>query len=170
MFLWDAYFRLAPLESNAELVGVWSDSSTDLIEVERTKKLLSRLSGRCAVLEFHLGEIGLGFDIYAPDVETAASQGKILVDEALHDADLPPMRIVKLELIDKDAPKQASDSEPPPLMGVAELAKFLGVRKQRITQLRRTRAFPVPVEELSMGPVWLRSHIVEWHERRKELT
>lgn len=168
MYLWETYVRLAPLTSDSDLRHVSNGSMSDLIEVERSGMVLKSLSGRCPVLEFHLGEIGISFDVYAPDVETAASQSKTLVDDALIEAGLAPMRIVRLEVSDKDAGHRDDADQPHPLMGVAELARFLGVKKQRITQLRKTRKFPMPVEELSMGPVWLRSHILEWQRRRNQ--
>jgi predicted DNA-binding transcriptional regulator AlpA len=43
----------------------------------------------------------------------------------------------------------------PPLIGVAEVAKRLGVSRQRVSQLAKMKQFPQPVTRLGSGPVWL---------------
>ncbi len=40
------------------------------------------------------------------------------------------------------------------LLGQAEMAKLLGVSRQRITQLAAKPWFPAPVARLTMGAVW----------------
>ena len=42
----------------------------------------------------------------------------------------------------------------PELMRAAEIADELGVRRQRVHQLRSTAAFPAPLAELRAGAVW----------------
>jgi hypothetical protein len=42
----------------------------------------------------------------------------------------------------------------PELMSAAEIAEELGVRRQRVHQLRSTAAFPAPLAELRGGAVW----------------
>lgn len=49
------------------------------------------------------------------------------------------------------------------LMGVAEVAEFLGVSRQRVDALARTKSdFPPPVASLQAGRVWRREDIEEW--------
>jgi hypothetical protein len=43
--------------------------------------------------------------------------------------------------------------------GTAELASFLGVSKQRVSELRRENRLPAPVAELRAGPVWTMSSL-----------
>jgi hypothetical protein len=51
-------------------------------------------------------------------------------------------------------------------VGVTEIAKLLGVSKQRVSELRTREDFPAPVAELAAGPVWslsnLKLFIAEW--------
>lgn len=39
-------------------------------------------------------------------------------------------------------------------MGAAEIADYLGVSRQRVTQLEHLKKFPAPVARLKMGAVW----------------
>ncbi len=51
------------------------------------------------------------------------------------------------------------------LVGVAEIARMLGVSRQRVSQLAETEQFPEPTVRLSAGPVWKREDIEQWAER-----
>jgi hypothetical protein len=42
----------------------------------------------------------------------------------------------------------------PELMSAAEIADALGVRRQRVHQLRQMASFPAPLAELRGGAVW----------------
>lgn len=49
------------------------------------------------------------------------------------------------------------------LMGVHEIAELLGVSRQRVDELSRTRDdFPAPIETLKSGRIWQRSDIEAW--------
>lgn len=48
------------------------------------------------------------------------------------------------------------------LMGTAEVAKALGVTRQRVLQLLDHADFPQPIAVLSMGKVWNGSDIRAW--------
>lgn len=50
----------------------------------------------------------------------------------------------------------------PRLAGVAELAALLGVSKQRVTQLAKTKRFPEPLADLAAGPVWDLADVEAW--------
>jgi predicted DNA-binding transcriptional regulator AlpA len=43
----------------------------------------------------------------------------------------------------------------PQLVGIREIAKFLGVSPQRASELAKSGSFPRPVTKLASGPVWL---------------
>lgn len=47
-------------------------------------------------------------------------------------------------------------------MGAAEIARHLGVSRQRVQQLVRTPGFPNPVATLDMGKVWDADDIRDW--------
>ena len=54
-------------------------------------------------------------------------------------------------------------------MSAAEIADLLGVRRQRVHQLRSTRGFPAPLAELRGGAVWdaraIRRFLDTWERR-----
>ncbi|MGH2769000.1 MAG: hypothetical protein ACRDJF_00515 [Actinomycetota bacterium] len=56
-----------------------------------------------------------------------------------------------------------------PLVGVTELARILGVSRQRASELARSRTFPKPLANLASGPVWaedaVRSFSKTWNRR-----
>jgi hypothetical protein len=47
-------------------------------------------------------------------------------------------------------------------MGAAEVARFLGVSRQRVLQLRERPDFPAPVSRLASGPIWESVDIERW--------
>lgn len=53
----------------------------------------------------------------------------------------------------------------PEMFGVSEVAKFLGVSKQRVSELREAGRLPEPLSELRAGPVWPRPTIERFLER-----
>ena len=58
------------------------------------------------------------------------------------------------------------DEVPERYAGVSEVAKMLGLSRQRVSELRARDDFPDPVAELAAGPVWKVSHpqrfVREW--------
>ena len=55
------------------------------------------------------------------------------------------------------------------LMGVSEIAKRLGVSRQRASQLTQEyEDFPEPVSELAQGRVWRSDDIEAWIERHPD--
>lgn len=48
------------------------------------------------------------------------------------------------------------------LVSTAEIARLLGVTRQRVQQLAKTPGFPVPAATLSMGSVWHTADIRAW--------
>jgi predicted DNA-binding transcriptional regulator AlpA len=50
-------------------------------------------------------------------------------------------------------------------MGITEIAKMLGVTRQRVHQLAKSYGFPEPVARLAQGPIWHATDVEEWAER-----
>jgi hypothetical protein len=48
------------------------------------------------------------------------------------------------------------------VVGEAEIAKRLALSAHRVSQLTRGQDFPLPVEHLSMGDLWLVLDVEEW--------
>lgn len=58
----------------------------------------------------------------------------------------------------------------PKLMGAAEIQARLGYSRQWTASLINRKGFPEPVDELSMGRVWLASDVEDWiTQHRAEL-
>lgn len=47
----------------------------------------------------------------------------------------------------------------PRLVGIAEIARYLRISRQRASMLAKSGVFPPPVTRLAAGPVWLESSI-----------
>ncbi|GIF14136.1 hypothetical protein Ate01nite_41680 [Actinoplanes teichomyceticus] len=52
-------------------------------------------------------------------------------------------------------------------MGAGEIAKRLGLSRQRVQQLAERDDWPEPFDELAMGRVWLISDIEAWIQRQR---
>ena len=48
------------------------------------------------------------------------------------------------------------------LVGLAEIGAMLGVSRQRVDQLARSKGFPEPVATISAGRIWLRDEVEQW--------
>lgn len=48
------------------------------------------------------------------------------------------------------------------LVGAQEIARMLGVSRQRVTQLAARPDFPAPVVVLAMGKVWHTEEVAAW--------
>ncbi len=47
-------------------------------------------------------------------------------------------------------------------MGTTEIAKLLGVSRQRVGQLAQQEGFPEPVARLAAGPIWEGADVERW--------
>jgi predicted DNA-binding transcriptional regulator AlpA len=54
------------------------------------------------------------------------------------------------------------------LVGAQEIAKMLGVSRQRVNQLTARDDFPAPTVILAGGKVWHTEEVEEWERKRKE--
>ncbi|AEV85931.1 regulator [Actinoplanes sp. SE50] len=52
-------------------------------------------------------------------------------------------------------------------MGAGEIAKRLGLSRQRVQQLAERDDFPSPFDELAMGRVWLIPDIEAWIRQQR---
>lgn len=95
-------------------------------------------------------------------VETVAPIDDVAIDL---DAD---GRIVGIEFVTASRvlhPSALQDSEKDELIGVTEIAEFLGKRKQNVAQhYTRKPDFPPPVAELPTGRYWRRGDVEKWWE------
>ncbi len=108
------------------------------------------LSLRCSVAnERHDGALGEGTEI---------------VQKALVEVDLPDWPVVWAEAVRQDRLEAELEELPTPeVLGVAEVAKLLGVSRQRLAVIRRDHpSFPKPFAELAATPLWYREAVEEW--------
>lgn len=87
------------------------------------------------------------------------------VDDVAIDLDVDG-RIVGIEFVTASRvlhPSALQDSEKDELIGVTEIAEFLGKRKQNVAQhYTRKPDFPSPVAELPTGRYWRRGDVEAW--------
>lgn len=106
-------------------------------------------------------EVSVRFSVDAPTVEDACQEALALFRRAL-----PTLQVFRIgaETADELDRRLAEDGAPE-LLGVTELARALGVSKQRISELTESGRFPAPVARLKAGPVWQRSAIARFVRR-----
>jgi len=54
------------------------------------------------------------------------------------------------------------------LMGTAEIARALGVGRQRAYVISRQRGFPLPLDTLEMGSVWAAEDVEAWIKANRQ--
>lgn len=63
---------------------------------------------------------------------------------------------------EREIERRHTETVVPPVMGVAEIAQYLGVRSQRVSQLVVREDFPEPVVRLKSGPVFLAASVYDF--------
>ena len=53
------------------------------------------------------------------------------------------------------------------LVGASEIAKLLGVTRQRVNQLAKEPSFPAPVAQLGLGAVWRTEDVLRWIDEHR---
>jgi predicted DNA-binding transcriptional regulator AlpA len=56
----------------------------------------------------------------------------------------------------------------PPLCGVTEVARLLGVERTTIPSMRKLKSFPEPITFIGNRPVWLESEMIIYKEEREK--
>ncbi len=123
-----------------------------------------------ASVPFEPDRYSVSLYVDAEDPFEAAGRARDIASKMVWDAGLPEWPAVRLEA-KTEAELDAELAEPnfPLLLGAAEVAKYLGVTRQRIAELRKRPDFPKPIVELAAGPIWLQgavSTFVETWDRR----
>jgi hypothetical protein len=144
-----------------------NDDKVPVFTVERKAEFLNALAGRCAVLALSEEYLTVTFSLPSPDCEVALSAAKMALDDAFASLGAAPPTVIKCELIEEEHAK-AEDSITPDYLGVAEVAKLLGVTKQRIVQLSRTKGFPACDFKLAATPVWRSTPVLDFQKARQE--
>lgn len=111
---------------------------------------------------------GVDVTVYAPGDLTMFDAINKTINEVAHVVQSGPP--VGLEVVTElEHARRAEAPTMPELMSAAEIADELGVRRQRVHQLRQNPAFPAPLAELRGGAVWdaaaVRKFKEEWERR-----
>jgi len=101
-----------------------------------------------------------------PDLARSAVE---LFETACAKVGLEHNGIARVDVLDERLLDLELAQEPESYAGVTEIAKLLGVSRQRVSELRSRPDFPSPIAELAAGPVWTRrslNHFIESWPRR----
>jgi hypothetical protein len=123
------------------------------------------------------GGPGATFGVYALENDanptavwlTVVERAISLFEDACVKAGVSHGGIADVEVMTEEYLNREIDQEPDTYLGVTELARELRVSRQRVSELRRSEAFPAPIAELAAGPVWKGSSLkrfIEGWERR----
>jgi len=97
---------------------------------------------------------------FSVNAETAWDGARIAAEmfrRAAREIGLPDWPITRFELMTYDELEEdLARSTFPELVGVSEIAKILGVSRQRVSALQSREGFPEPIVRLRSGPVWTR--------------
>jgi len=98
------------------------------------------------------------------EIGSLAESAVELFEAACEKLGLEHRGVARVEVLDERLLDLELSREPEGYVGVTEIAKLLGVSRQRVAQLRRRRDFPAPIAELAAGPVWTRTSLTRFVE------
>lgn len=120
------------------------------------------------------GGLGATFGIYALDDghpstwSSVTNRGLEIFEAACEKLGLT-QGIARVDVMGGEYLDRELDREPETYLGVTEVARELGVSRQRVSELRTSIAFPAPVAEIAAGPVWrgssLKRFIDTWERK-----
>ncbi len=150
----------------------WLALQEDLLETLQSFDRAAGVAGWGRV-----GALGAVFNVEAPTFALAAEVGASVFEDALAKigSPVPPVRL-EVEPAEYDAQdlpelerRIRTETGPVQALTAGEVAKLIGVARQRIYQLADREDFPRPIKETSRGAVWSREDIerfVRGWERR----
>lgn len=109
---------------------------------------------------------GVQVTVEADSPGQAVARALELFERAVGRAGMSWAQPVRVDLMTDDYFLRWLEEPPPTLVGVTEIARALGVSKQRVSELRAThKDFPAPVADLAAGPVWTLPSLQRFVER-----
>ena len=153
---WSVHLELAAPSARARIDP--SDERLDLLA-----ELLARHDG---VVSSSKRSLSLRCSVTNERYDGALGKGSEIIQKALVEAGLLDWPVVRVEAVRQDRLKAELYEPPvPEVLGVAEVAKLLGVTRQRLAVIRREHEdFPRPFTELAATPLWYREAIEEWRK------
>lgn len=134
---------------------------------DRIDDLLEALAPYHAAASYDAHGITVQFTIEGRAWRDAAEQGSIVLENAMRKAGIENTGVFVAQAQTMEHLAQEQDQpNKPELIGVMELAKMLGVTRQRASELARTDSgFPRPMTFLASGPVWDKATIMRYVDR-----
>jgi predicted DNA-binding transcriptional regulator AlpA len=129
--------------------------------------LFARLDALAPVATFEPGRISLFVTMEASSPEAALRSARKAVGDATKEVGIRLRGIpVGIEMYTEEELDRLNETPNyPEVVGVAEVAALLGVSKQRVSELARSRTFPRPLYELAAGPIWVKPTIQAFVEK-----
>ncbi len=135
---------------------------------DRVASLATALDLYSAVVTMSADRAGYGatLSLDGPlDASGAVDAGVRLFTEQAVAAELPAWPVVHVEaFIVSERDAEVGERNLPDLVGVTEIARALGITRQRATKLTKQQGFPEPIAELASGSVWTRSSLDRFRE------
>jgi hypothetical protein len=133
------------------------------VEEESFDNLLAPLAHYSPALAAGPGSLSTAIALKAVGAEEALCIAVRGVRDALHATGIPVVGPTEINVVSDTGMKaQVAGPSLPRLVGIAEIARFLGVSRQRASELSRSSNFPHPMTRLAAGPVWLETSMVHF--------
>ncbi len=115
------------------------------------------------------GGVGASFGLEGGSFPSTLRAGLRIFETARRRLGLSHAGIARAVVLTDDMHRRELEQEPETYLGVTELARTLGVSRQRIAELRARPDFPAPAADLAAGPVWrgstLQRFVQGWDRR-----
>jgi len=152
------------------LIEAAGDEPNATVDLERQlASLATALDRYSAVVSMRADRAGCGatLSLDGPlDASGAVDAAVRIFTEHARAAELPDWPVVRVEALTFSAHDvEVGERNVPELVGVIEIARALGISRQRATKLTKQQGFPEPVARLASGPVWTRTALVRFVEQ-----
>jgi hypothetical protein len=149
-------------------VSIQTTHALDMSKADEiAEELVDLLKPHGGTASYDSQALAARFDVRATDPEAALTKAHRILSAALRKAGYtgePNIIAVEVEAVD-EMDRRLQESNVPSLVGIAEIARTLGVSKQRASELSRQSSFPRPLATLAAGPFWDRHAIARFLEK-----
>lgn len=145
------------------------DATSDEASLHKLAGFLDKLDGSVASLPPNRVTVTAHVTAASP-IEAEAELLAVLTAATRQTGILARVRLLAAEAVAEDEyERRANAPTLPELVGASEVGGMLGVSRQRVHQLRENPAFPAPLVEVAMGPLWharaIEAFAREWARR-----
>ncbi|HXF72238.1 MAG TPA: helix-turn-helix domain-containing protein [Actinomycetota bacterium] len=148
----------------------WPEGRDEVDTLEALLEELPRLGALGAIVHGRMPEVaGARFHVEADEPEKAVPAALSIFRDAAWRVGLALGEVEYVEAVTDERLRRDLEEPQDTYLGVSEVARLLGVSKQRVSELRSRPDFPAPVAELASGPLWrgsqLRRFVESWPRR-----